>query len=102
MTTLVGLKNWLVKKSGTFFENFFYGQEPSLSIVRDFKLMGNNDHFLFYHEAVWYSGSIHETVRRFYVVLWLFYLNLAKGCISMKDWERDFEESSVSWMWSGS
>ena len=68
MTTLVGLKKGRLKNLVRFLKTIFYGQEPSLSILRDFKLMGNNDHFLFYHEAVWYSGSIHETLRRFHVV----------------------------------
>ena len=52
MTTLVGLKKGRLKNLVRFLKTIFYGQEPSLSILRDFKLMGNNDHFLFYHEAV--------------------------------------------------
>ena len=67
------------KKPGMFSENFFHGQEPSLSI--DFSdSMANNDHFLFNHEAVRNSGSIHDTLRRFHVVLLLFYLNSAAVC----------------------
>ena len=49
MTTLVGLKKGRLKNLVRFLKTFFMGKNP---VVRDFKLMGNNDHFLFYHEAV--------------------------------------------------